>query len=110
MYVVVQKPKFKKKYEKLITKNKKYINRIDKTVENLSNKTFTTAMKPHLLDGEYKGYYDVHADYDLVILYTYDEQKKQLVLHDMGTHREFGMHESKDDLTKEELQELLQMV
>lgn len=107
MYSVVQKPKFKKKYEKLLTKNKKYIDRIDKTVTNLSNKTFTTAMKPHPLHGEYKGYYDVHADYDLVLVYSYNEDLKQLILYDLGTHRNFSMHESIDDYTNEEMEVIL---
>ena len=67
-------------------------------------------MNPHSVDETYPGCWDVHVDYDIVILYFYKETEKELHLQDIGTHSDFGFHESKDDLTKEELKELLQMI
>lgn len=107
-YKIIKDRPFLRKYKKYTRSgNEKYLKRIDITVTNLVNKVFTTAMNPHPLDGKYKGYYDVHADYDLIIIYKYEEKHKQLFLHDVGTHSEFGFHESIDDYTKEEMETIL---
>lgn len=110
-YKINKHRNFEKQYAKYASSgNKGIIKKIDTTIQNLLNKTFTNSMNPHPLHGEFEGYYDCHADYDVVIIYKYDNENQVLFLKDIGSHRNFGMHEALDDFTDIERDYILQYV
>lgn len=108
VYNVIRSNQFKKHYRKYQQSGQKTkIKKIDDTIENLANKKFTKSMNPHPVDETFPGCWDVHVDYDIVILYFYNEKQRELHLFDIGTHSNFGFHESIDDYTNEEMETIL---
>lgn len=95
------------------------LDKIELTVQAISDQQFTDKMNPHPINWK-KGnsrksikVIDVHADYDLVILYT--KKGKIATLEAVGTHKDLGIKVrgesfNSDDIVDKHLLEFMESV
>ena len=95
---------------------KEELDKIDLAVQAIATQKFTDKMNPHPINWK-KGksrksirVIDVHADYDLVVLYT--KKGNIATLEAVGTHRDLGIKESfnSDDIVDKYLLELVESI
>ena len=109
-YKLKLQKKAKKQYLKLrMSGRKTLLKKTDNVINNLQNKIFTPSMDTHSLQGDKKGWWDVHVEGDFVIKYKYDEINKLLIINSIGNHEESDL-ESYNDFTQEEKQFFLKYV
>ena len=86
MYQVEITNKFKKDY-KLCKKRGLEISLLKKVIEDLvSNKKLPEKNKPHVLRGNFKGFWECHIQPDWLLIWEVDEENKNIKLIRTGTH------------------------
>jgi mRNA interferase YafQ len=86
MYEIIATNEFKK-YYKLCIKRGYDINLIDKLIIYLSETGAVPAKhKPHILSGNYLGYWECHIKPDWLLVWTKNEKAKTITLIATGTH------------------------
>ena len=110
MYNIELSPHYKRQFKKISHKaDTEVINKIKLTVEAIEIQKFTRKINPHPIywnQGKRK-VIDIHADYDLIILYTI--KGTNIILEAIGTHKELGISESfnNDDIIDDFLLEMI---
>jgi mRNA interferase YafQ len=86
MYTITATTKFKKDL-KLSVKRGLKINLIDEVVLMLENDgNLPTQYKPHILKGNYKGYWECHIQPDWLLIWDQNEEIRLITLLHTGTH------------------------
>lgn len=86
MFTIVATNKFKKDF-KLCIKRGLNISLIEEVILQLEkNGTLPSNFKPHILKGNYKGFWECHIQPDWLLIWQQDEEIKLISLTRTGTH------------------------
>lgn len=120
MYQIVRSSYYERCLKFYTKRNmKEELDKIDLAVQAIATQKFTDKMNPHPIDWK-KGksrksmkVIDVHADYDLVVLYT--KKGNIATLEAVGTHKDLGIKVrgesfNSDDIVDKHLLELMERV
>lgn len=114
MFNITSEPGYKKGRKQLERKHKnKQVDKLDNIIKQLTNGPIGKQKGNHRLKGKYqRQWQDVHIEGDLILKYKFDYENNILILHDIVDHNELkkprkGKRESMDDLTQEEMVQML---
>lgn len=82
MYLISNKPKIDKIFQKLVNKNPKQLEIITKKLQQILEDPYR--FKP--LSNVMKGFRRVHIDKSFVLIYSIDEHSKTVILEDYDHH------------------------
>lgn len=86
MYDISFETRFKKDY-KLAKKRGLDISLLEEVLKSLREKgKLPSAYKPHILKGNYKGYWECHIQPDWLLIWKQDDEIKLVSLSRTGTH------------------------
>jgi addiction module toxin, relE/stbE family len=90
VYSLIPTTKYRKDYSKYLNQKAKLqvikemlVTLAYKGVEGIDKKH-----RPHLLKGNYKGYWECHILPDLLLIWEQDDEEKEITLYRIGSHSE----------------------
>ena len=79
---------FKKAFKKKIKNNKRREKKFLKAIEKFINNPFSPQLRTHKLTGILKDLWSFRIDYEIRIIFYFDENREGAVFIDIGSHDE----------------------